>query len=86
MTGCSAAGAPTNATPGGPAPVISFNECFANVIVTNTYYVAPATTAAPAAPAAAAPAVAAPATTAAPAPAPTPAPATPVVDEPTFTG
>jgi Domain of unknown function (DUF5979) len=74
-------GAPTNATPGGPAPTTSFNECWASVIITNDYN-PPATTEAPKA-AAAAPATAAPATAA---PSVAPAPATPVDATPTFAG
>ena len=80
--GCAAAGSPTSAAPGGPTPVNTFNECFANVIVTNNYN-PPPTTAAPAAPATTA-APAAPATTAAPAV--EAAPAAPVEATPTFTG
>ncbi len=78
----SVTGAPTNATPGGPAPTTTFNECFASVIVTNDYN-PPATTVAPAAPATAAPATAAPATAA---PAVVPAPAVAVDATPTFAG
>ena len=78
-TGCSQAGAPTAAAPGGPAPTSAFDECWANVIITNSYVVATTTTAAPAVTTAAP-------TTAAPAPAPSPAPAPEVIDEPTFTG
>ncbi len=80
--GCAAAGSPTASAPGGPTPVSTFNECFANVIITNNYN-PPATTAAPAAPATTA-APAAPATTAAPAV--EAAPAAPVEATPTFTG
>jgi Domain of unknown function (DUF5979) len=74
-------GAPTAATPGGPAPTTTFNECWASVIITNDYnpVAAPETTKA----AAAAPATAAPATAA---PAIAPAPATPVDATPTFAG
>jgi hypothetical protein len=74
-------GAPTNATPGGPAPTTTFNECFASVIITNDYnpVAAPETTKA----AAAAPATAAPATAA---PAVAPAPAVAVDATPTFAG
>ena len=78
----SVTGAPTAATPGGPAPTSTFNECWASVIITNDYN-PPATTAAPAAPAAAAPATAAPATAA---PAVAPAPAVAVDATPTFAG
>jgi hypothetical protein len=79
VTGCLQPGAPTAATPGTVGSI--FNDCAANVIVTNNYN-PPPTTAAPA-PAAAAPA-AAPATTAAPAV--TPAPAVAVEATPTFAG
>jgi hypothetical protein len=74
-------GAPTNATPGGPAPTTTFNECWASVIITNDYnpVAAPETTKA----AAAAPATAAPATAA---PAVAPAPAVAVDATPTFAG
>lgn len=78
-TGCAQVGAPTGAAPGGPAPTSAFDECWANVIITNSYVVATTTTAAPAVTTAAP-------TTAAPAPAPSPAPAPEVIDEPTFTG
>lgn len=77
-TGCTAPGSPTSASPGGPAPTTAFDECWANVIITNSY-VPVTTTAAPTT-------TGAPTTTAAPALAPTPAPAPAVVDEPTFTG
>lgn len=80
-TGCALVGAPTAASPGGPAPTSAFDECWANVIITNSYVVATTTTAA-----AAPTTTAAPATTVAPAPAPSPAPAPEVIDEPTFTG
>jgi hypothetical protein len=74
-------GAPTAATPGGPAPTTTFNECWASVIITNDYnpVAAPETTKA----AAAAPATAAPATAA---PAVAPAPAVAVDATPTFAG
>jgi hypothetical protein len=73
-------GAPTAATPGGPAPTTSFNECWASVIITNDYnpVAAPETTKAAAAAPTAAPATAAPAVA--------PAPATPVDATPTFAG
>jgi hypothetical protein len=77
----SVTGAPTNATPGGPAPTTTFNECWASIIITNDYN-PPATTEAPKAPAAA-PATAAPATAA---PAVAPAPAVAVDATPTFAG
>ncbi len=77
----SVTGSPTNATPGGPAPTTTFNECWASVIITNDYN-PPATTEAPKAPAAA-PATAAPATAA---PAVAPAPAVAVDATPTFAG
>ena len=80
--GCAAPGSPTGATPGGPGFVTTFNDCIANVIVTNNYN-PPATTAAPAAPATTA-APAAPATTSAPAV--EAAPAAEVEATPTFTG
>jgi hypothetical protein len=74
-------GAPTAATPGGPAPTTTFNECWASIIITNDYnpVAAPETTKA----AAAAPATAAPATAA---PAVAPAPAVAVDATPTFAG
>jgi hypothetical protein len=74
-------GAPTAATPGGPAPTTTFNECWASVIITNDYnpVAAPETTKA----AAAAPATAAPATAA---PAVAPAPPVAVDATPTFAG
>jgi hypothetical protein len=81
-TGCAAPGSPTNSAPGGPSPVTSFNDCMANVIITNDYN-PPVTTTAAAAPATTA-APAAPATTAAPAVVAEPAQA--VEDTPTFTG
>jgi hypothetical protein len=73
-------GAPTAATPGGPAPTTTFNECWASVIITNDYnpVAAPETTKAAAAAPTAAPATAAPAVA--------PAPATPVDATPTFAG
>lgn len=57
-TGCAQAGAPAAVSTGSVAPVVAFDECWANVIVTNDYNppattAAPATTVAPAAPAAA---------------------------------
>jgi hypothetical protein len=75
-------GAPTAATPGGPAPTTTFNECWASIIITNDYN-PPATTEAPKAAAAVAPATAAPATAA---PAVAPAPAVAVDATPTFAG